>query len=121
MENRQQGKTMSEYQPIINAATDIIKQVMEAGAHQRTAQGKSTDEWKTAPVIERMHHAFMHLVATETSMETNGHPFSLTSNTALEDWKHALCGLAIVAAHELGYMDFSPIIVDTTDAEISGE
>lgn len=99
----------NEYQPILDAACMVIKQVMDAGAHQRTKEGKSTDEWKTAPVPERIDHAFMHLVATQTSVQTNGHPFSLTSNTCLEDWKHALCGLAIVAAHEMGYMDFAPL------------
>jgi len=112
----------SDWKPILDAACMVITQVMEAGAHQRTAQGKSTDEWKTAPVPERIHHAFMHLVATETSMGNNGHPFSLTNNTCLEDWKHALCGLAIVAAHELGYMDFQPpVVVDSTEEELSGE
>lgn len=112
---------MSEYQPIINAAVDVIKQVMQAGYHQRTKEGKSTDEWKTADVTDRIHHAFMHLVACKTSESQHGHPFSLTDNTALEDWKHALCGLAIVAAHELGYMDFAPIVVDTTEDETKAE
>lgn len=112
---------MSEYQAIINAATDVIKEVMQAGYHQRVKDGKSTDEWKTADVQDRIHHAFMHLVRCQSNITVQGHPFSLTDNTALEDWKHALCGLAIVAAHELGYMDFQGRVVDTTEEERKGE
>jgi len=105
-----------------NAANTVIKEVMEAGFHQRTKEGKPTDEWKTADVQDRIHHAFMHLVRCQSNVGIHGHPFSLTDNTALEDWKHALCGLVIVAAHELGYMDFqAPVTVDSTEDEVKGE
>jgi len=105
-----------------NAASMVIKEVMQAGYHQRVKDGKSTDEWKTADVQDRIHHAFMHLVRCQSNVGMHGHPFSLTENTALEDWKHALCGLVIVAAHELGYMDFqAPVVIDSTEDEAKGE
>lgn len=110
-----------EYVPLYRAAFDVITQVMNAGYHQRIKDGKPTDEWKRESVIDRIHHMFMHMVKTQSHMQTNGNPFSLTENTALEDWKHTLCGGAIVAAHELGYMDFAPIVVDTTEDENKAE
>jgi hypothetical protein len=108
---------MTQYQPILDAACAVIKQVMEAGEQQRKAQGRSNDEWRTQPVEKRIHHAFMHLVGTQTSIQTAGHPFSLTDNTALEDWKHALGGLAIVAAHEMGYLDFTGVVAEIPEDE----
>lgn len=111
-----------DIQILCNAACDVIKEVMQAGHAQRIKDGKPTDEWKREPVPERIQHMFMHMVKTQTSMQTSGHPFSLTENTALEDWKHALTGGAIVAAHELGYLDFQdPVVVDSTEDDRKGE
>lgn len=110
-----------DIQILCNAASDVIKEVMRAGHAQRIKSGKPVDEWKTEPVPERIHHIFMHMVKTQTNMQTHGNPFSLTENTALEDWKHALAGCAIVAAHELGYLDFRGVVVDSTEEEVKGE
>lgn len=112
---------MNDYAPILKAAEQVILQVMKAGAHQRIKNGKDEHAWKTCNPTERLHHAFMHLVACKTHESNNGHPYSLTSDTALEDWKHALCGLAIVAAHELGYMSDASQTIDTTEDELKGE
>lgn len=94
-----------EWLPIYNAAIEVITQVLLAGEEQRILTGKPTNQWHTYPSEKRIHHAFMHMVACMTHQGTNGNPWSLTDNTSMEDYKHALTGLAIVAAREGGFMD----------------
>lgn len=108
-----------KYQVIIEAATRVITEVMDAGAHQR--REGNPDEWMNEDPVKRLHHAFMHLVACKTHQEQTGEPWSLTDNTHLEDYKHALTGLAIVAVHQLGLLHGEPPTVDTTQAEVAGE
>lgn len=93
-----------EWAPLYEAACDIITEVMTAGIKQREAEGKPTDEWMRLDPADRLHHAFMHLVSVKTHEGKHGDIGALTENTALEEWKHALCGLAIVGAHEGGYI-----------------
>ncbi len=73
-----------EYHPIILATVKVLVEVMAAGAHQRESQGKPTDEWTRANPTERLHHAFMHLVTTQSHIQSAGNPWSLTKNTQLE-------------------------------------
>lgn len=111
-----------EWKPIYNAAIKVITEVMEAGEKQRLAEGKPTDEWTRCDPAKRLHHAFMHLVNCKTHESAAGNPWVLADNTRLEQYKHALCGLAIVAAHEDGFMDAQEgAVVDTTEDEIKGE
>lgn len=113
-----------EYECIVAAAAKAIVRTMRAGAHQR-ALG-DPNEWKTRAPEQRMHNAHMHLVRTETHMGTDGHPWSVTDNTGLYDWEHALTGLGIVATHRYGMVndkrEASPTVtVDVREIEASGE
>jgi len=101
------------YKPIIEAATRVIIEVMDAGAHQR--RDGNPNEWMTENPAKRLHHAFMHLVACKTHEESTGEPWSLTSNTHLEDFKHALTGLAIVAAHQLDLVNAKQLTESIAD------
>jgi len=110
-----------DYKLIIDAATKAIIETLEAGERQRIDAGKPIDQWKTYPPERRLHHAFMHLVACKTHEGSAGNPWVLAKDTGLEQWKHALCGLAIVACHELGYLESDASVLDTTEDEVKGE
>ena len=111
-----------EWQPILDAACKIIIEVMEAGQQQREREGKPTDEWMKLDPKIRLHHAFMHLVSCKTYEGNTGEPWVLAENTRLEEYKHALCGLAIVGAHDMGLLDTpEPVVVDSTMDDVKGE
>lgn len=112
----------AEWKPLYDAACRIITEVMEAGEQQRLAEDKPTDEWTRCDPAKRLHHAFMHLVNCKTHESTAGNPWVLADNTSLEQYKHALCGLVIVAAHQDGFIDVGDgATVDTTIDEMKGE
>ena len=89
-----------DFKPLLDAANRIINDVMLAGEQQRLHDDLPTDQWKTPDVKRYMHHAFMHLVSCKTHEGSHGHPFVLADNTALEEYKHALVDLLIIAAAE---------------------
>lgn len=93
-----------EWAPLLIGAHRLITQVMEAGAAQRGGHENADDGWMRLDPEQRLHHMFMHMVATRTHLETVGNPWSLTSNTALEDYKHAGMG-AIIAITRLEVLD----------------
>ncbi len=110
-----------EWQPILQAATKAIIETLQAGEAQKIAEGKSPNDWMTYPPEKRLHHAFMHLVNCKTHEGITGNPWVLADNTSLEQYKHALTGLAIVAAHQSGLLDNAASVVDTTEDEVKGE
>jgi len=112
-----------DYIPVIKAAADVIVQVMDAGARQRESANRDVNEWLGRPSEERLHRAFMHLVSCKTHEGVNGYPWSLTSDTMLEDYKHALTGLAMCAAKEGCYLDSEIVglVVDSTEEQVKGE
>jgi len=112
---------LPEWEPIYKAARDVITEVMTAGHKQRLDAGRPTNEWMNMPPADRLQHAFMHLVSCKTNEVVAGTPWSLTANTHLEDYKHALTGLAIVCAVAEGYLEESFLEVDTTEDEIKAE
>lgn len=100
--------------PLLKVANKVIHEVMEAGERQRIEEGKPTNQWETADVKRYMHHAFMHLVNCKTYEGTNGNPFVLAENTSLEEYKHALVDLIIVANAE-EKDDNQGVVVEVTD------
>jgi len=110
-----------DYKLIIDASTKAIIETLEAGERQRIEAGKPIDQWKTYPPERRMVHAFTHLVNCMSYIRIAGNPWVLAKDTGLEQWKHALCGLAIVACHELGYLESDASVLDTTEDEVKGE
>lgn len=108
-----------EWLPIYQSAISVITEAMEAGELQRLQEQRPTDGWLTTSPADRLHHAFVHLAACKTHEGKYGHPWVLAENTQLEQYKHALCGLAIVAAHECGFLE--SVTVDTTEDERKGE
>lgn len=89
-----------DWLPLLEAANKIIHEVMSAGEQQRLHDDLPTDQWKNPDVKRYMHHAFMHLVSCKTYEGNHGHPFVLAENTSLDEYKHALVDLLIVAAAE---------------------
>lgn len=89
-----------DYVPLLHVANEIIHQVMSAGEKQRLHDDLPTDQWKNPDVKRYIHHAFMHMVSCKTHEGTHGHPFVLADNTSLEEYKHALVDLLIVACAE---------------------
>lgn len=84
-----------EWLPLLIGAHKLINQVMEAGLAQRGTE-EADDGWMKLNPVERVRRMFMHLVATQTHMSKQDNPWSLTENTALEDYKHATMGGIIV-------------------------
>lgn len=89
-----------DWLPILRAFNKYMHDVLEAGEKQRLHDDLPTDQWVNPDVKRYMHHAFMHLVACKTYEGSHGNPFVLADNTALEEYKHALIDLAIVAYAE---------------------
>jgi len=61
-----------------------------------------------------MHHAFMHLVSVKSHEAPLGHPFVLAENTSLEEYKHALVDLLIVAAAEMK-KEATSLVIETIE------
>jgi hypothetical protein len=105
------------YEPLVHAAVKVINEVMSAGAKQRIEAGLPTDQWLTPDVKRYMHHAFMHLVACKTHEGIHGHPFVLADNTSLEEYKHALVDLLIIAADEIRQQPPVGLVVETPEGD----
>lgn len=100
--------------PLVMASIRNIHDVMSAGEQQRLHDDLPTDQWKTPDVKRYMHHAFMHLVSVKSHEAALGHPFVLAGNTSLEEYKHALVDLLIVAAAE-AKPDNQGVVIETPD------
>lgn len=100
--------------PLLQAFNKVMHEVMDAGELQRIQEGKPTNQWEDPDVKRYMHHAFMHLVNCKTHEGTHGNPFVLADNTSLEEYKHALVDLSIVAyAEQIAYNQ--GLVVEVTD------
>lgn len=103
-----------DWEPLLRAANKVIHEVMGAGENQRLHADLPTDQW-TAPDVNRyLHHAHMHLISCKTHEGTTGNPFVLADNTSLEEYKHALVDLLIIAAAE-GRNDNQGLVVEVTE------
>lgn len=89
-----------DWKPLLDVANEVIHEVMAAGEKQRLHDDLPTDQWKNPDVKRYMHHAFMHLVSCKTHEGIANNPFVLADNTSLEEYKHALVDLLIIAAAE---------------------
>jgi len=106
-----------DWEPLLRAANKAIHEVMSAGEKQRLHDDLPTDQWVNPDVARYMHHAFMHLVACKTYEGSHGNPFVLADNTSLEEYKHALVDLLIVAAAEAKKEHPTGLIIETLDEE----
>ena len=97
-QTKQVGLVVREdYEPLLRAANRVIHDVMVAGEKQRVDAGLDTNGWMAADPVKRLNNVLHHILACHHA----GHLKSLTDNTYLEEWKHALTGLVIIAYHEL--------------------
>jgi len=103
-----------DWKPLLDAANQLIHDVMSAGEQQRLHDDLPTDQWKSPDVKRYMHHAFMHLVSCKTHEGIHGHPFVLADNTSLEEYKHTLVDLLIIAAAE-AKPDNQGVVVESPD------
>lgn len=104
---------------VIKAAANTIQEVMMAGHAQRLSAGKPTDSWKGIPSVNRFNHAFVHLCNAKTHPDPCA---ALTKDTALTEASHALCGLAMVACIEGGYLETGEgLVIDATEDQVKGE
>lgn len=106
-----------DWEPLLRAANKAIHEVMGAGEKQRLHDDLPTNQWVTPDVKRYIHHAFLHLVACKTNEGIKGHPFILADNTSLEEYKHALVDLLIVAADEVRKEPPIGLVVEPVDED----
>lgn len=82
-----------DWWPIYHAVHKVLNEVLTAGEIQRLAKGLDPDGWMTADPLKRLNHAMHHILQCHHHNNLS----ILTEDTCIEQWKHALCGLAIIA------------------------
>ena len=82
-----------DYWPMYQAVHKVLAEVLAAGEIQRLSKGLDPNSWMNADPLKRLNHVLHHVLKChhEQSLST------LTEDTCIEQWKHALCGLAIIA------------------------
>jgi len=82
-----------DWWPIYQAVHKVLNEVLTAGELQRLSKGLDPNSWMTADALKRLNHALHHMLKChhENSLGV------LTEDTCIEQWKHALCGMAIIA------------------------
>jgi hypothetical protein len=102
-----------DWLPIIEATFNTLTQVLQAGEEQRLAKGLDPNAWFTSDPIVRLNHVLLHTLQCHHAQSLD----ILTKDTVLEEWKHALCGLGIVAALEAKKQQPVGLIIETLDEE----
>lgn len=85
-----------DWQPIVSEVVKVLQEVMAAGEVQRISKGLDPNAWMTSQPTKRLNHVLHHVLKCHHEGKLN----VLTGDTYLEEWKHALCGLGIIAALE---------------------
>ena len=100
-----------DWLPIIRESVKVLQEVLAAGEAQRLSKGQDPNAWMTSDPMKRLNHVINHILKCHHEGKLN----VLTNDTYLEEWKHALCGLAIIAALEAKKEQAKGIIVEIED------
>lgn len=85
-----------DWLPIVTEVVKVLQEVMAAGEVQRINKGLDPNAWMTSEPMKRLNHVLHHILKCHHEDKLS----VLTSDTYLEEWKHALCGLGIIAVLE---------------------
>ena len=85
-----------DWLPIYRETFKVLTEVLAAGEAQRVSKGLDPNAWFTSDPKRRLNHVLLHVLKCHHDASLN----VLTNDTYLEEWKHALCGLGIIAALE---------------------
>jgi hypothetical protein len=99
-----------DWWPIHREVCKVLSEVLEAGEIQRLSKGLDPNGWMTADPLKRLNHVMHHLLKCHHHNSLS----VLTEDTCIEQWKHSLCGLGIIA-----YLEAKPdnqgVVIETPD------
>ena len=102
-----------DWLPIYRETFKVLTEVLAAGEVQRLEKGLDPNAWFTSDPKKRLNHAMNHLLRCHHHQSLD----ILTDDTYLEEWKHALCGLGIIAALEAKKQPPIGLVIETLDEE----
>lgn len=102
-----------DWLPIITEVVKVVQEVMAAGEVQRVSKGLDPNGWVKSDPVDRMGHVLRHILMCHDKGRLN----VLTRDTTLEEWKHALCGLGIIAALEAKKHQPVGLVIEVDEAE----
>ena len=101
-----------DWWPIHKATINAINETLNAGEIQRLKADppKDPNGWMTADPLKRLGNVVRHVLNVFHHQKLS----LLTIDTQINEWKHALCGLAIIAYHE-AKTDTEGLVVEALD------